>query len=105
MVNTYKKRATLIKEEINKINKLSLVEPKGAFYAFINISEIKDYIKYKDSFSIEVANILLDNYNIALVPGIAFGSDDFLRLSYASSIEDIKYAMNALKEFIKDITK
>jgi aspartate/methionine/tyrosine aminotransferase len=60
---------------IREIDDLSIVKPDGAFYTFINISKLKPYFEDVDSLSVEVCNILLDKYRLAVVPGLAFGLD------------------------------
>jgi len=51
--------------------------------------------------SLDFANLLLDKANIAVIPGIAFGSDDYIRLSYATSMESIVEGLNRLEELLK----
>ncbi len=65
-------------------------KPEGAFYIFLDISEFK--MK-----SVEFANYALEKAHVALVPGIAFGMDNCVRLSYANSMEDIIEGINRLK--------
>ncbi|MDU2131836.1 MAG: pyridoxal phosphate-dependent aminotransferase, partial [Finegoldia magna] len=55
--------------------------------------------------SLELCNELLSKYNIAFVPGIVFGDDKYIRMSYATSIEDIKQGLENLNNFISDHKK
>lgn len=85
IVSIYKSRRDLVVDILNKSDKLGYVTPDGAFYIFIDLSKVKESLDYKDSFSIEFCNRLLDEYQVAAVPGIAFGMDNYIRISYACS--------------------
>lgn len=85
MVDIYRSRRNKVVDILNQCNKLNYVTPDGAFYTFIDLSMVKNNLNYTDSFSIEFCNKLLDEYEIAAVPGIAFGMDDYIRISYACS--------------------
>lgn len=85
MVDIYRSRRNKVVDILNQCNKLNYVTPDGAFYTFIDLSMIKNNLNYTDSFSIEFCNKLLDEYEVAAVPGIAFGMDDYIRISYACS--------------------
>lgn len=85
MVDIYRSRRNKVVDILNQCNKLNYVTPDGAFYTFINLSMVKNNLNYTDSFSIEFCNKLLDEYEVAAVPGIAFGMDDYIRISYACS--------------------
>ncbi len=103
MKETYKKRCEIAMELVDEIENISYIKPDGAFYLFIDISNLKDKFNYKDSFSVEFCEKLLDEKQVALVPGIAFGNDDFIRISFATTEEIIKSGINRLKEFIESI--
>ncbi|WP_195337144.1 pyridoxal phosphate-dependent aminotransferase [Paraclostridium bifermentans] len=85
MVDIYRSRRNKVVDILNQCNKLNYVTPDGAFYTFIDLSMVKNNLNYTDSFSIEFCNKLLDKYEVAAVPGIAFGMDDYIRISYACS--------------------
>lgn len=85
MVYIYRSRRNKVVDILNQCNKLNYVTPDGAFYTFIDLSMVKNNLNYTDSFSIEFCNKLLDEYEVAAVPGIAFGMDDYIRISYACS--------------------
>ena len=104
MVNTYKHRRDLVIDKLDKINNLGYVTPDGAFYIFIDLSLYKDKLDFKDSFSIEFCNQLLDKYEVAAVPGIAFGLDDYIRISYACSEEKFLTGIDRLNEFLTSLS-
>ena len=91
----YNQRRNFIKSSLKEMN-ISFNEPTGAFYIFIDISKFGLSSK---EFSIK----LLEQKNVAVVPGTAFGEagEGFIRCSYATSLEEIKKAMVKLKEFVK----
>ncbi|PAB55347.1 pyridoxal phosphate-dependent aminotransferase [Anaeromicrobium sediminis] len=103
MVDTYKKRRDVAIELIDSIDGLSYVNPEGAFYIFINMSSLKDKISYGDHFSIALADRLLDEGKVAVVPGAAFGMDDYIRISYACSTEVLLEGLERIKNFIEEL--
>ena len=103
MVNKYKERRDEAVKLFSDIEGVSLVQPDGAFYLFADMSVIKDKLKFDDSFSIEICNRLLDDYKLAVVPGVAFGLDDYIRLSYAADIKDVREGITRIKHFIETL--
>ncbi len=103
MCAEFDKRRKRIVELINDIPGLSCVAPKGAFYVMMNISGVKG--KQVDgkviNSSLDFAEALLDKKLCAVVPGIAFGADDYERLSYATSMENIEKGMQRIREFVE----
>ncbi len=83
---------------INEIKGLSCIVPKGAFYVMMNIKQlIGTTIKgIVINGSMDFSELLLEHANVAVVPGIAFGVDEFVRLSYANSLENIKEALDRI---------
>jgi aspartate aminotransferase len=81
-------------QRLSKINNVSFVEPKGAFYYLVNIGKT-------GLTSINFAEKLLIRSHVAVVPGIAFGADDTVRFSYACSLDVIKAGLDRFEEFCK----
>lgn len=106
-VNEFLKRRNYIVERLNTIKGISCLRPQGAFYVFPNISEffgkVFDGQEIKDSFSF--VQILLEKAKVAVVPGAAFGADGFIRLSYATSMENIIKGLDRVEEFVSKIFK
>jgi aspartate aminotransferase len=94
MVVEFKKRRDYMVDRLNAMNGITCLKPKGAFYVFPNITGLN-----KGS-SMEISEKLLNEANIAVVPGIAFGNDSHLRLSYATSLDLIEEGMNRLENWI-----
>ena len=103
MLKEYDQRRKYMIERINNMKELSYIYPQGAFYVFINISKLfnKTYNGKQVNSSLEFADALLDIEKVALVPGIAFGVDSFVRISYATSMEEIKKGLDRIENFIK----
>lgn len=90
-------------EKINSINGLSCKKPVGAFYVMANISKLKGLnIKGRTiNTSLDFANLLLEEGKVAVIPGSAFGADDFVRLSYATSMKNIEEGLKRIEEILK----
>ena len=103
MKDQYKLRRDKGVEILNSIPNITYAKPQGAFYLFIDVSKYKDSIAYSDSFSIEFCNILLDKERVAVVPGVAFGMDDFIRISYACDMDILIEGLNKIKKFLSNL--
>lgn len=101
MVNTYKIRRDMAEEELNKIKGISFIRPEGAFYFFIDVSVLKNNLSWKDSFSVTFCDEFLKDQSVAVVPGVAFGMDDYIRISYACDTESLIEGIKKLKRFVE----
>lgn len=105
MINEFEKRRNYMINRIESIDNLSIVKPKGAFYIMINIEnclgkEINGKILND---SMEFCASLLENEKLAIIPGKAFGLNNYIRVSYATSMEAIKEGLNRIESFIKKL--
>ncbi len=100
MVDTYKKRSELITARLDKVEKVGYVKPSGAFYIFIDLSKVKENYVYEDSFSLKFCEDFLNEERVAVVPGIAFGIDEYIRISYACHEDDFLEGINRLERYI-----
>jgi aspartate aminotransferase len=89
----YDKRRLRITELLDGISSLSYVKPEGAFYVLVDISRTGQT-------SVEFAEKLLEQQKVAVVPGVAFGNDQTIRLSYATSLENIEEGLKRIKKFV-----
>jgi len=98
MRDEYNRRRKLIVRRMKEIPKISCLEPEGAFYAFPNIKEMK--MK-----STEVVNFFLKKAKVLTVPGTEFGKhgEGYIRMSYATSYEKIKEALNRIEDVIRKL--
>ncbi|MBW9151752.1 pyridoxal phosphate-dependent aminotransferase [Clostridium estertheticum] len=105
MIKQFKLRRNYMVKRINSINNLSCIEPEGAFYVMVNISNILNKLidgkVIKDSISF--SKLLLEKEKVAVIPGIAFGAENFIRLSYATSMENIKQGLDRIESFVSNI--
>lgn len=105
MIEQFKLRRNYMAEKINSIKGVCCIKPKGAFYVMVNIKDLLnksidgEYI----GDSLNLANLLLEKYLVAVIPGVAFGDDNYIRLSYATSMENIEKGLNRLEEFVSNL--
>lgn len=102
MVVAFEKRRNLMVDLISGIKDLTFIKPSGAFYVMINVSKYfnKSIDGKKITNSMEFAALLLDIEKVAVVPGIAFGLDNYIRLSYATSEELITKGIKRIEMFL-----
>jgi aspartate aminotransferase len=106
MVSAFAQRRNYIVDRLNKMPGVSCYKPAGAFYVFPNFSSYygKSYQGKKIENSTHLADFFLDVARVAVVPGVEFGADPFERLSYATSIEDIKEGLNRIEEALRKLS-
>lgn len=92
----FAERREVMFERLNAIPGLNCPKPQGAFYMFPNISQTG--LK-----SLAFCDALLENSQVAVIPGIAFGADDCIRLSYATDMVSIEKGMDRLEKFVRSL--
>jgi len=92
MRKEFHKRRDLAVELFNQSDKLSVAKPDGAFYLFVNIQKVTND-------SMEFCKKLLEEKGIALVPGLGFGSEGYVRLSFATDEKSIKEGIQRIIDF------
>ena len=92
MRTAFDERRAFIVAELNKIPGVTCLDPQGAFYVFPDVSAWKIP-------TLELSLRLLDEAHIALVPGSAFGAEGFVRMSFATSLDDLREAVKRLKDW------
>jgi len=99
----FEKRRNYIVERLNKIKGIHCTMPQGAFYVFPNIKKLlgKTYQGVTVNTCTEFASYLLEHAKIAVVPGDAFNAPGYMRLSYATSMENIKNGLDRLEASLK----
>lgn len=105
MVAEFKKRRDCLMDRYAKIESVSCYQPVGTFYTFPDFSGLfgKHWKGKTLQGSLDVAEFLLEEAKVALVPGIAFGTDHNLRLSFATSMENIKEGMDRIESAVKSL--
>ena len=94
----YDRRRKIMYAGLCALNGVSCVEPSGAFYCFPNVSAT--YARLGVRTSVEFAEKLLEEGHVAVVPGVAFGNDQHVRLSYAVNEERIREGLSRLGKFL-----
>src|SRR5437870_76629 len=101
MLAEYARRRKFVLERLRAIPGVKCAEPGGAFYAYPNISAAFGRGGIKDS--VDFSARLLENANVAVTPGEAFGTDDHVRISYATSMELLDKGLKRIHEFMASL--
>jgi len=96
MRKAFKERRDEAVELFNAIDGLSVLKPDGAFYLFVNISKISND-------SLNFAKDLLAQKEVAVVPGVGFGSEGYFRFSFATDIDSIRKGIKRIEEFVQEL--
>ena len=105
MVEVFAHRREKLLRLVDKIEGVEAVEPDGAFYVMLVVDGLygKSYKGKKITNSIEFADALLEGEMVATVPGISFGADDCVRLSYSMSEEDVEKGILRIAKFVSEL--
>ncbi len=103
MRKEFENRRNYMVEKINSISDLSCMKPDGAFYVMVNITKFigKTIKGFVINNSLDLCAALLDVEMVAAIPGSGFGADNYIRLSYATSLENIIEGLNRIENFVK----
>ena len=101
----FDKRRKYMYERISAMPLLDLLEPEGAFYVFVDFTNVleKSYKGQKIGTAARAAEILIEDYQVAVVPCADFGFDNFVRLSYAISLEAIEKGLDRIEKFVSSL--
>lgn len=101
-----KERKEFFMDKMSSVPGMNVFSPQGAFYLWVNIEEWigKNYSGAALNDSRKVAELLLENEKLAVVPGQEFGLDGYLRLSFAASPKDLEEATNRLQNFYSQLS-
>ncbi|MBF0563723.1 MAG: pyridoxal phosphate-dependent aminotransferase [Nitrospirae bacterium] len=107
MLAEFDKRRKFLVSGLNAIDGVSCIMPEGAFYAFPNV---KKYVgtgtgKWRIQGSSDMAMYLLEEAHVALVPGSAFGAEGYIRMSYATSMENLREGTSRIKEALSKLSR
>ena len=105
MNEEFNKRRQYVYERICNMPFVSTIKPMGAFYVFVDASEVLGKTHKGETVGTvaKMAEILINEYNTAVVPCADFGFDDHLRLSYAISMEQIEKGLDRIEKFLKEL--
>lgn len=102
MVWEYKRRRDFMVDRLNRIKGVFASRPDGAFYVFANVS---DFYSEEIKGSIDFCDKLLDQAYVAAIPGVAFGDDRFIRMSFATGMSNIQRGLERMEKFCEKIRK
>ena len=98
MRKAFELRAQEAVKLFNSIDGLSVTRPKGAFYLFVNIKDVS-------MDSMQFSKDLLENYGVAVVPGVGFGAEGYFRFSFATDMTTIKEGIRRIEKFVRRLRK
>ncbi|MCC6365396.1 MAG: pyridoxal phosphate-dependent aminotransferase [Bryobacterales bacterium] len=101
MLAEYRRRRDYVIARLRAMSGVKINEPKGAFYAYPNISVA--FGKNGIHSAMDFSEKLLDQAKVAVVPGEAFGTDKHVRISYATSMEELKRGLDRIETFLKEL--
>ncbi|MBE0492877.1 MAG: pyridoxal phosphate-dependent aminotransferase [Thiomicrospira sp.] len=99
MLNAFKQRHQFVVERVNQIPGFKCLPADGAFYMFINIAQamkMKGFISDAD-----MATAILEDVEVAAVPGSGFGAEGHIRISFATSLDNLKIALDRMDQFMR----
>ncbi|TMU86788.1 pyridoxal phosphate-dependent aminotransferase [Bacillus sp. BHET2] len=103
MRQAFEERLTIVFDKLNNIPGFHCLKPQGAFYLFPNVSEAAKNTGYNNVD--EFTKALLEEAKVAVIPGSGFGSNDNIRLSYATSLDALEEAIERMNEFVVNKSK
>ena len=101
----FERRKNFIVKRLNEISGFTCFDPMGAFYVFPSIDGFvgKRHGEKKIDGSVSFTEFLLEEAKVAVVPGLAFGKENYLRVSYATSMENIEEGLSRIEEAVKKL--
>ena len=105
MVAEFENRRNFMIDKLSKISGVSIVKPSGAFYIMVDISDYFNTVFKGQTIenSVDFAKVLLDEEKVAVIPGAGFGLDNYIRLSYATSMKVIETGIDRISTFLSKI--
>lgn len=95
MRKAFEERKEIAVKSFNDIEGITCIEPQGAFYLFVNIKEVTDN-------SMKFCEQLLEDKGVAVVPGLAFGTEGYFRFSFATDLASIEEGIRRIKDFVEN---
>jgi aspartate aminotransferase len=99
MLAEYRKRRDFVVQKLRAIPGVKIAEPRGAFYAYPNVS-----VAFRNGVTsaLQFAEKLLAEAHVAVVPGEAFGTTEHIRISYATSMKELERGLDRIERFIRE---
>ena len=105
MIKEFENRRNFMLYKLEKLSQISIIKPSGAFYIMVNISAYLN-TTFKEQVinnSVDFAKVLLEEEKVAVIPGTGFGLDNYIRLSYATSMGIIENGIDRISTFLSKI--
>jgi aspartate aminotransferase len=105
MVEEYRGRRDLVVDALNAMEGIRCRSPEGAFYALPNVSGLfgRSYKGTPLTGSVQLSEILLNDFRVAAVPGLPFGAEGYIRMSFATSREQLRKGLDRFREFVSSV--
>ena len=105
MIVEFERRRNYMAKTLEEMNNLSIIKPQGAFYIMINIDKClgKEINGERINNSMDFSAKLLEHEKVAVIPGKAFGLDNYVRVSYATSMESIEKGLERINKFVNKL--
>lgn len=105
MIKEFENRRNFMIYKLEKLNEISIIKPSGAFYIMVNISAYLNttFKAQVINNSVDFAKVLLEEEKVAVIPGAGFGLDNYIRLSYATSMDIIETGIDRISTFLSKI--
>ena len=105
MIKEFENRRNFMIYKLEKLNEISIIKPSGAFYIMVNISAYLNTTFKEQAIdnSVDFAKVLLEEEKVAVIPGAGFGLDNYIRLSYATSMDIIETGIDRISTFLSKI--
>jgi aspartate/methionine/tyrosine aminotransferase len=102
MREAFDRRRRTIHQMLNQIDGVTCLEPEGAFYAFPSFTEVlgRDLKGHRPTTTVELAEVILDLVNVAIVPGEAFGAPGYARMSFALGDDDLVEGVSRIADLL-----
>ena len=105
MIKEFENRRNFMIGKLEKLSEVSIIKPSGAFYIMVNISSYLNTTFKEQAInnSVDFAKVLLEEEKVAVIPGAGFGLDNYIRLSYATSMDIIENGIDRISTFLSKI--
>ena len=105
MIKEFENRRNFMICKLEKLNEISIIKPSGAFYIMVNIGAYLNTTFKEQTIndSMDFAKVLLEEEKVAVIPGAGFGLDNYIRLSYATSMDIIETGIDRISTFLSKI--
>jgi aspartate aminotransferase len=104
-VEEYRARRDMVVDALNSMEGVRCRRPEGAFYVLPNVRALfgRSYKGTPLTGSVQMSEILLDDFRVAAVPGLPFGAEGYIRMSFATSREQLRKGLDRFKEFVSSV--